>query len=100
MLVDYLKEFQTPTSPRVHEGRDRRTVMATVHEILAEELGLEKEDVTPSAVLVYDLGADALDLVVIMMALETEFHVTIEDADFEGVCTVQDVQTLIERKLG
>ena len=73
--------------------------MATIHErlkkIVAEQLGVEEDEVVPSASFVDDLGADSLDLVELIMALEEEFStpeqkIEIPDEDAEKIATVQD----------
>ena len=73
--------------------------MATIYErlknIVVEQLGVEDEEVVPSASFVDDLGADSLDLVELIMSLEEEFSnpsqkVEIPDEDAEKIITVQD----------
>ena len=73
--------------------------MATIFErtkkIIVEQLGVEEEEVVPSASFVDDLGADSLDLVELIMSLEEEFSnpsqkIEIPDEDAEKIATVQD----------
>jgi acyl carrier protein len=59
-------------------------------EIIADQLGVELEQVVPSASFTDDLGADSLDLVELIMALEEEFEVDIPDEDAEKILTVGD----------
>lgn len=61
-----------------------------VKEIIVEQLGANAEDVTPTASFIDDLGADSLDTVELVMALEEEFGVEIPDEDAEGIKTVQN----------
>ncbi len=61
-----------------------------VKEIIVEQLGANAEDVTPTASFIDDLGADSLDTVELVMALEEEFDVEIPDEDAEGIKTVQN----------
>jgi len=61
-----------------------------VKEIIVEQLGANAEDVTPAASFIDDLGADSLDTVELVMALEEEFGVEIPDEDAEGIKTVQN----------
>jgi acyl carrier protein len=64
------------------------TIEARVREIIVNELGVEAEKVTPEALIVEDLGADSLDRVELVMALEEEFGVDISDEDAEELRTV------------
>lgn len=69
-----------------------------IREIVVEQLGVEPEQVVPSANFVDDLGADSLDNVELIMAFEEEFDVEIPDTDAENIKTVQDVIDYIESK--
>ena len=71
------------------------TIFERVKKIVVEQLGVENEDVVPSASFVDDLGADSLDLVELIMTLEEEFSdpsrkVEIPDEDAEKMATIQD----------
>ncbi len=59
-------------------------------DIIVEQLSVDKEKVVPGASFVDDLGADSLDLVELIMAMEEEFDVEIPDEDAEKIATVQD----------
>lgn len=59
-------------------------------DIIVEQLSVEKEKVVPNASFVDDLGADSLDLVELIMAMEEEFDIEIPDEDAEKITTVQD----------
>ncbi len=61
-----------------------------VKEIVAEQLGVEEDQVTPEAAFMDDLGADSLDTVELVMALEEEFDIEISDEDAEKIATVGD----------
>lgn len=61
-----------------------------VKEIVAEQLGVEDAQVVPEAAFMDDLGADSLDTVELVMALEEEFEIEIPDEDAEKIQTVQD----------
>jgi acyl carrier protein len=71
-----------------------------VRQIIAEQLGVKKEEVTDNAKFVDDLGADSLDTVELVMALEEEFGVEIPDEDAEKLSTVGDALRYIEEKAG
>jgi acyl carrier protein len=72
----------------------------SVNEILARELGVAPDQLTPSAVLDADLGGDSLTKVELIMALEERFQVAIPDEIAEGVQTVEDVCDALARVLG
>ncbi len=69
-----------------------------VKSIIAEQLGVKQEEVTPEASFIDDLGADSLDTVELVMALEEEFGVEIPDEDAEKITTVGDAVKYIEEK--
>jgi acyl carrier protein len=71
-----------------------------VRQIIADQLGVKKEEVTDNAKFVDDLGADSLDTVELVMALEEEFGVEIPDEDAEKLATVGDALRYIEEKAG
>ncbi len=72
------------------------TVETRVKEIVCEQLGVSDDEVTPQASFIDDLGADSLDIVELVMALEEEYEIEISDEDAEKIKTVQDVVTYIE----
>lgn len=65
-------------------------VAERVKKIICEQLDVPEEDVVPTASFVDDLGADSLDQVELIMAMEEEFDVSIPDEDAEKIITVQD----------
>ena len=69
-----------------------------VRAIIAEQLGVKIEEVTDTASFVEDLGADSLDIVELVMALEEEFGVEIPDEDAEKIITVGDAIRYIDQK--
>ena len=69
-----------------------------VRAIIAEQLGVKLEEVTDSASFIEDLGADSLDTVELVMALEEEFGIEIPDEDAERMTTVGDAMKYIEQK--
>lgn len=72
------------------------SVEARVKEIVCEQLGVSDDEVTPEASFIEDLGADSLDIVELVMALEEEYEMEISDEDAEKIKTVQDVIHYIE----
>jgi acyl carrier protein len=71
-----------------------------VKSIIAEQLGVKAEEVTPTASFIDDLGADSLDTVELVMALEEEFGIEIPDEDAEKMTNVGDAIKYIEEKVG
>jgi acyl carrier protein len=65
-------------------------------EIIANQLGIDRGDVTPEASVVDDLGADSLDVVELIMALEEEFNLEIPDEEAEKIKSVQDIFSHME----
>lgn len=68
-----------------------------VKQIIVEQLGVSEEEVTPTAHFVDDLGADSLDQVELVMALEEAFDLEISDEDAEKMRTVQDAIDYIDK---
>jgi acyl carrier protein len=71
-----------------------------VKRIICEQLDVEEKDVVPTASFVDDLGADSLDQVELIMAMEEEFDVSISDEDAEKISTVQDAINYVKKALG
>ncbi|MCW8127177.1 acyl carrier protein [Microbulbifer halophilus] len=71
-----------------------------VKKIVAEQLGVKEEEVKPEASFVEDLGADSLDTVELVMALEEEFETEIPDEEAEKITTVQLAIDYIKENLG
>ena len=71
-------------------------VFEKVKEIIVEQLGVADTAVTLEASFIDDLGADSLDIVELIMALEEEFDIEIPDADAEKVVTVNDAVDYIK----
>jgi len=67
-----------------------------VKQIIVDQLSVAEEDVVPEASFVDDLGADSLDLVEMIMAMEEAFNVSIADEDAEKIKTVQDAISYIK----
>ena len=68
-----------------------------VKEVIVEQLNVAPEEVKPDAKFVEDLGADSLDVVEMIMALEEKFEIEIPDSDAEKIQTVQDAVDYIEK---
>jgi len=74
-------------------------IKAKVKEIICEQLSVAEEDVVPEASFVDDLGADSLDLVEMIMAMEEAFDISIADEDAEKIKTVQDAWNYVDTRL-
>lgn len=70
-----------------------------VQEIISTQLGVKEDQVIPSASFVDDLGADSLDTVELIMALEEEFEIEIPDTDAGNIKTVGDIIKYIDTKV-
>ena len=68
-----------------------------VKQIIVDQLGVEPADVTPASAFVDDLGADSLDRVELIMALEETFGIEIPDEAAEKISTVQDAVDYIQK---
>jgi acyl carrier protein len=71
------------------------SVEAKVKQIVVEQLGVDEDQVTAEAAFMDDLGADSLDTVELVMALEEEFDIEISDEDAEKIQTVKDAVSYI-----
>ena len=71
-------------------------IFEKVQEIIVEQLGVAEESVTSESSFIDDLGADSLDIVELIMALEEEFDLEIPDSDAEKIVTVGDVVEYIK----
>lgn len=74
------------------------SVADRVKEIVVEQLGVKAEEITPNSSFVDDLGADSLDTVELVMALEEEFGIEIQDEQAEKITTIQQAVDFIEKQ--
>ncbi len=70
-----------------------------VRSIVASQLSVEVQEVQPESSILDDLGADSLDVVELVMALEEEFDIEVPDEDVEAIRTVKDVESYVNGKL-
>jgi acyl carrier protein len=75
------------------------SVFEKVKAIIVEQLGVDESEVTMEASFIEDLGADSLDIVELVMALEEEFDLTIPDEDAEKIRTVGEAVRYIQEHL-
>jgi acyl carrier protein len=74
------------------------SISPKVKDIIVEQLGVDPEKVKAEASFIDDLGADSLDIVELVMAMEEEFDLEIPDEDAEKLKTVNDVQSYLTTK--
>lgn len=74
-------------------------IEARVKKIVVEQLGVKEDEVTSDASFVDDLGADSLDTVELVMALEEEFETEIPDEDAEKIVTIKDAVNYIVNRM-
>jgi acyl carrier protein len=72
---------------------------AKVKELIVQQLGVSESEVVPDAKFIDDLGADSLDLVELVMALEDEYGIEIPDEDAEKIVTVGDALKYIQERI-
>jgi acyl carrier protein len=80
------------------KGRNTMSLQPKVLKIIEEQLGVDAERVKPESSFIDDLGADSLDIVELVMAMEEEFDIEIPDEDAEKLRTVSDVTKYLEGK--
>jgi acyl carrier protein len=82
------------------EGVNFMDIKQKMIDIIVEQLSVEKAKVVPGASFVDDLGADSLDLVELIMAMEEGFDIEIPDEDAEKISTVQDAIDYVDKLKG
>ena len=76
---------------------ERDEIMDKVRGVIVDQLGVQEDDVAEDAAFIDDLGADSLDIVELVMALEEEFGISIPDEEAENIKTVGDAVAFIEK---
>jgi len=97
-LLQYPRLLITHNPQSYINHMSEKSIEEKVKDIIVEQLGVNAEQVTPSASFIEDLGADSLDTVELVMAFEEEFSVEVPDEDAEKLQTVGDVIKYIEEK--
>ena len=82
---------------RLRGDMEDQVMYEKVCKMLAEQLDISADTITPQSEVVKDLGADSLDVVELMMALEDEYGITLPEGDVENVKTVQDIVDMMEK---
>ena len=86
MVSDFIKEVQL-------------MVFEKVKSVIADQLGVDEDSITMDSSFIDDLGADSLDIVELIMGLETEFDLEIPDEDAENIMSVGDAVNYIKDKI-
>ena len=73
-------------------------VTEKIHGIIGEQLGVDGDELVPEASLLDDLGADSLDVVELVMALEEAFGIEVPDEDAENIRTIADICAYVEAR--
>jgi acyl carrier protein len=73
---------------------------AKIKEIIVEQLGVSADQVTPEAKMIEDLGADSLDAVELVMAIEEEFGIEVPDEEAEKLASVGDIIAYVQKVSG
>jgi len=76
------------------------TTESRVAEIIVEQLGVTRDEVVPEASFIDDLGADSLDIVELVMAMEETFDIEIPDDDAEKIQTIGDAFSYVKERIG
>jgi acyl carrier protein len=75
------------------------SVLERVKKIVIDQLGVDEDQVTPDASITDDLGADSLDRVELVMAIEQEFDIEISDEQAEKIETIQDAVNFVQEQV-
>lgn len=74
-------------------------VFEKIKEIVSQQLGVDADEITMDSTFVEDLGADSLDVVELVMAMEDEFDLEIDEEEADGISTISDVVEYIKAKI-
>lgn len=70
-----------------------------IKEIISRQLGMENEKISAESQIVHDLGADSLDLIQIVIAIEEEFGITVEEDEYADADTIEKITQLVDSKI-
>ena len=74
-----------------------KSIADRIKDIIVEQLGVNADQINPGAKFIEDLGADSLDIVELVMAMEEAFGIDIPDEDAESIRTVEDAMNYVKR---
>lgn len=72
-------------------ANSKKEIETRLNLLIAEELGIKPEEVTPEARFIQDLGADSIEMVMMLIAVEEEFDIDIPDSEVKGLATVESL---------
>ncbi|MCI5970249.1 MAG: acyl carrier protein [Oscillospiraceae bacterium] len=76
-----------------------KKVFDRIKTIIVDQLGIDENKITPEASFIDDLGADSLDMVELIMAIEEEFEIEVPEEEAENITTVSDAMNYISSKI-
>eukprot|EP00918_Siedleckia_nematoides_P018851 GHVU01040286.1.p1 GENE.GHVU01040286.1~~GHVU01040286.1.p1 ORF type:complete len:104 (+),score=18.12 GHVU01040286.1:251-562(+) len=91
------RDYFTQRRGRSYLPLHSSSVIDQVKDVVAEQLGVEKDKISPESNFINDLGADSLDSVELVMAFEEKFGIEIPDDKATGITTVQDAVNYVEQ---
>lgn len=86
------------SSHAVVGGQMSNALAGQIRQLVAEQLGVDQNQVTPQAAILDDLGADSLDVVELVMAIEENFDLEIPDEAIEAMKTIGDIETYVAQR--
>ena len=94
-LLAYSPAFRAKMAPKIRPNPQLKKATKRVKKVIMEQLGVKEEQITDNASFVDDLGADSLDTVELVMALEEEFDCEIPDEEAEKITTVAQANAYV-----
>lgn len=94
-----VSEISVESSTENSAESSAKTVGERVRGLMAEQLGVDPGEMRPEASILEDLGADSLDVVELVMAIEDAFDIEVADEDAEAMRTVGDVEAYVAKRL-
>jgi acyl carrier protein len=95
-MADFIHNLKKYVIIQTHKHKKERNMLDKVIAVVVEQLDCDAAEVKEDSKFIEDLGADSLDVVELVMALEEEFDIEIPDEDAEGILTVKDALNYIE----
>jgi len=97
-IFDMQTSANIPAHKTENKHRKRRNMLEKIKEIVADQLGIDEDDIKLESNFKEDLEADSLDLFELVMALEEEYGVEIPSEDLEKIATVNDIIEYLKNK--
>ncbi len=74
-------------------------IIDDIKEIIAEQMGVDTQDIAPDKDIIKDLGCDSLDIVTMLMEVEDKYGIEVEESAVAGMTTINDVVAYIEKRI-